>query len=129
MAGGGADLNAGANTGAARRRTTRSSTEWTPMAPTITNARLASHAPVTSRKPITFWGCVIPEMASPRANSTPAPNAAVLRQAPNLKDPALYLNRELSWLEFNRRVLHEALDPRTPLTETSARRALSTSTT
>jgi len=26
-----------------------------------------------------------------------------------------YLNRELTWLEFNRRVLHEALDPRTPL--------------
>ncbi len=35
----------------------------------------------------------------------------------DLKDPKYYLNRELSWLEFNRRVLAEALDPRTPRIE------------
>ncbi|RLJ19350.1 hypothetical protein DJ031_08410 [bacterium endosymbiont of Escarpia laminata] len=34
-----------------------------------------------------------------------------------LDHPELYLNRELTWLSFNRRVLHEADDPRTPLLE------------
>ncbi|MEM8832841.1 MAG: polyphosphate kinase 1 [Cyanobacteria bacterium P01_G01_bin.19] len=35
----------------------------------------------------------------------------------NLSNPEYYFNRELSWLEFNYRVLHEALDERTPLLE------------
>lgn len=35
----------------------------------------------------------------------------------DLKDPEYYFNRELSWLEFNNRVLHQALDTRTPLLE------------
>jgi polyphosphate kinase len=30
---------------------------------------------------------------------------------------AVFLDRDLSWLEFNARVLHEAIDPRTPLLE------------
>ncbi|AFZ43279.1 Polyphosphate kinase [Halothece sp. PCC 7418] len=35
----------------------------------------------------------------------------------DFKDPEYYFNRELSWLEFNDRVLHEAIDSRTPLLE------------
>jgi polyphosphate kinase len=50
---------------------------------------------------------------SDSTHSTPV----VADQAPDLKSPALYVNRELSWLQFNRRVLNEAHDPRTPLLE------------
>ncbi len=36
---------------------------------------------------------------------------------PDLSDPSLFFNRELSWIDFNWRVLHQALDERTPLLE------------
>ncbi len=45
---------------------------------------------------------------------TPVPRAAGRH---DLGRPEYYLNRELTWLNFNFRVLHEARDPRTPLLE------------
>ena len=49
-----------------------------------------------------------------RLERPPAPESA---RASDLRDPRLYINRELSWLEFNQRVLDEAADPSLPVLE------------
>jgi len=46
-----------------------------------------------------------------------APVRGQAEPEPDLTAPDLYLNRELTWLAFNRRVLHEVEDPRNPLLE------------
>jgi len=56
-----------------------------------------------------------------RPATTPACRMPVPEARPDgtfdLKLPGYYLNRELTWLAFNYRVLHEAEDARTPLLE------------
>ncbi len=65
---------------------------------------------------------------SPRVGAPPAKKKTGSRIAPGNDGPATridrdallagaWINRDLAWLEFNRRVLHEALDTRTPLLE------------
>ena len=63
-----------------------------------------------------------PDVPRPAGPGRPAPageppSAPSTTPTPDLGDPALYLNRELTWLEFNRRVLSEAEDDRNPLLE------------
>ena len=52
-------------------------------------------------------------MSDLSAKKTPTP----VEPIQNLDDPQWYLNRELSWLEFNKRVLEEAEDTSHPLLE------------
>ncbi|HRF61906.1 MAG TPA: polyphosphate kinase 1 [Candidatus Competibacter sp.] len=63
------------------------------------------------------------EAAKPRAEHGQQQDASIAEAVP-LSEPAVdldasewYLNRELTWLAFNRRVLREAQDERTPLLE------------
>ncbi len=67
------------------------------------NPSLPTQEPVTV-KPRAFH---IPVAVAPQ----PVPDNA------SLKHPSLYFNQELGWIDFNWRVLHLALDERTPLLE------------
>src|SRR5215472_16581205 len=62
--------------------------------------------------------------ASKGRRSSPRPTASAesrnhngFHQQRSLDDPALYINRELSLVDFQRRVLEEAQDPRNPVLE------------
>jgi len=50
-------------------------------------------------------------------NVVPMPPAPDASTTPDFSDPKNFINRELSWLEFNRRVFEEAQDPTQPLLE------------
>jgi polyphosphate kinase len=56
------------------------------------------------------------QAAGGRTSST-TEGASMDDKSAQFEDPSLFLNRELTWLQFNTRVLHQAIDERTPLLE------------
>ncbi len=70
-----------------------------------------NHSPAKPRNKVK----VIPSSKTRNEGKHKVPSKPELSQ--DLSSPDLYLNRELTWLEFNRRVLREAQDERTPLLE------------
>ncbi|MBM4267192.1 MAG: polyphosphate kinase 1 [Deltaproteobacteria bacterium] len=66
-------------------------------------------------------GEAAPSVGDGAGARTAAADAAVTTeprpQKIDLQSPEFYLNRELTWLAFNSRVLHEAEDPRNPVLE------------
>jgi len=58
-----------------------------------------------------------PLLLTPKPSSQQKMPVTAEKKEFDLNDPALYLNRELSWMEFNGRVLSQAADQRLPLLE------------
>ncbi len=59
--------------------------------------------------PAPQWPTVVMDQPLQRTSVAESSDGESL-PAINLKDPSLYINRELSWLEFNQRVLAQAQD-------------------
>ena len=56
-------------------------------------------------------------MCTTNVNGQAVTGTPAATMAPAILEPSWFINRELSWLDFNERVLEEAKDPSNPLLE------------
>jgi polyphosphate kinase len=59
----------------------------------------------------------VPHKSAPCESTAPGDQPGAPQYDGAIDDPALYFNRELSWLDFNQRVLELAEDPEVPMLE------------
>ena len=104
----------------------RAETPTREVAPPVDAASPTEAAPVVEAAPAAEHGAdPAPRPPGPRfghrvLGAPLLPRAVVPQPVPNgakRSHPSLYFNAELSWLDFNWRVLYQAMDERTPLLE------------
>ncbi|MCW5699642.1 MAG: polyphosphate kinase 1 [Rhodospirillales bacterium] len=95
---------------------TEATTETT-TAPPAASADAATSTPLKDTDAPTKRSPKQPTRRDSASETHTIPATAESETPVDLRAPDLYLNRELTWLEFNKRVLNEARDPRTPLLE------------
>ncbi len=102
----------------ARRRLPGAAAEPAIADPAVAEPASEAEAPGAAAAPVAEPAVDVAETAAvAEAASVKAPKPEPTPPAINLRSPEFYLNRELTWLSFNSRVLHEAQDKRIPLLE------------
>ena len=102
----------------ARRRLPGAAAEPAIADPAVAEPASEAEATGAAAAPVAEPAVAVAETAAvAEAASVKAPKPEPTPPAINLRSPEFYLNRELTWLSFNSRVLHEAQDKRIPLLE------------